>query len=114
MRDSVAGIDYRFKDPRLLEQALTHRSVGAHNYERLEFLGDSVISLVISCRLFERHPEAPEGDLSRMRARLVRGASLGEIASGIGLDWASFSVARIRPSGRKPIGYGASADSVPT
>ena len=85
MKDSVAGIDYRFNDPRLLEQALTHRSLGAHNYERLEFLGDSVISLVISSRLYERYPSALEGDLNRMRARLVRGVSLSEIASGIGL-----------------------------
>jgi ribonuclease-3 len=85
VKDSVTGIDYRFKDPRLLEQALTHRSLGARNYERLEFLGDSVISLVVSSRLFERYPDAVEGDLSRMRARLVRGVSLSEIASGIGL-----------------------------
>jgi len=85
VKDSVAGIAYRFKDPRLLEQALTHRSLGAHNYERLEFLGDSVINLVVSHCLFERYPAALEGDLSRMRSRLVRGVSLGEIAAGLGL-----------------------------
>lgn len=85
MKHSVAGIDYRFKDSLLLEQALTHRSMGAHNYERLEFLGDSVISLVISSRLFELRPDASEGDLSRMRARLVRGGTLSDIAAGIGL-----------------------------
>lgn len=85
MRDSVAGIDYRFKDPQLLREALTHRSVGAGNYERLEFLGDSVLGLVIASRLYERHPDAPEGDLSRMRARLVRGATLSEVAADLGL-----------------------------
>ena len=85
MKDSVAGIDYRFADPLLLEQALTHRSLGAQNNERLEFLGDSVISLVVSERLFELRPESREGDLTRMRARLVRGVSLADIASGIGL-----------------------------
>ena len=85
MKDFVAGIDYRFADPLLLEQALTHRSLGAQNNERLEFLGDSVISLVVSERLFELRPESREGDLTRMRARLVRGVSLADIAAGIGL-----------------------------
>ncbi len=85
MKDSVAGIEYRFDDPHLLEEALTHRSRGRINYERLEFLGDSVLNLVISSRLFELKPDAPEGDLSRMRARLVRGESLTDIASGLGL-----------------------------
>ena len=85
MRNAVTGVDYRFTDQRLLEEALTHRSRGANNYERLEFLGDSVLNLVVSSRLFELKPDADEGDLSRMRARLVRGDSLSDIASGIGL-----------------------------
>jgi ribonuclease-3 len=85
VKNSVAGIDYRFADQQLLEEALTHRSRGAINYERLEFLGDSVLNLVISSRLFELKPDAQEGDLSRMRARLVRGESLTDIASGLGL-----------------------------
>lgn len=81
----MAGIDYRFTDPKLLEAALTHRSMGARNNERLEFLGDSVLSLAVSSRIFELRPDASEGDLSRMRARLVRGSSLADIASGMGL-----------------------------
>ncbi len=85
MKNSVAGIDYRFTDQQLLEEALTHRSLGANNYERLEFLGDSVLNLVVSSRLFELKPGASEGELSRMRARLVRGESLTEIASGLAL-----------------------------
>jgi len=85
VKNSVAGIDYRFADQQLLEEALTHRSRGANNYERLEFLGDSVLNLVVSSRLFELNPGASEGDLSRMRARLVRGESLTEIASGLAL-----------------------------
>lgn len=85
MKNSVAGIDYRFTDPELLQQALTHRSLGARNNERLEFLGDSVLNLVVTSRLFELCPDAQEGDLSRMRARLVRGVSLSDVASGIGL-----------------------------
>jgi ribonuclease-3 len=85
VKNTVTGIDYRFTDPQLLQDALTHRSMGARNNERLEFLGDSVLGLIISARLFELRPDAPEGDLSRMRARLVRGVSLAEIASEIGL-----------------------------
>ncbi len=85
MKNSVAGIEYRFAELQLLEEALTHRSRGLVNYERLEFLGDSVLNLVISSRLFEMKPDAQEGDLSRMRARLVRGESLTDIASGLGL-----------------------------
>jgi len=85
LRDSVAGIDYRFNDPNLLREALTHRSLGAGNNERLEFLGDSVLSQVIAMRLYELRPEAQEGDLSRMRARLVRGSTLAEVAASIKL-----------------------------
>ena len=85
MKNTVAGINYRFTDQHLLEEALTHRSLGSSNYERLEFLGDSALSLVISARLYELHPAADEGDLSRMRARLVRGVSLAELATSIGL-----------------------------
>lgn len=85
MKNSVTGINYRFTDPQLLSEALTHKSAGANNYERLEFLGDSVLSLVVSGRLFELRPDACEGDLSRMRARLVRGTTLTDIALGMGL-----------------------------
>jgi len=85
VKQSVSGIDYRFTNPKLLHDALTHRSKGARNNERLEFLGDSVLNLVVSYRLYELHPDAQEGDLSRMRARLVRGQTLADIASGLGL-----------------------------
>jgi ribonuclease-3 len=85
MNDSIAGIDYRFKDPGLLQEALTHRSAGPKNYERLEFLGDSVLNLVISQRLYEKFPRADEGDLSRMRARVVRGCTLAEVATRLQL-----------------------------
>ena len=80
MKDSVDGIGYRFRDTGLLQEALTHRSVGTANNERLEFLGDSVLNTIISSRLFEQYPGAPEGDLSRMRARLVRGSTIGAMA----------------------------------
>ena len=68
-----------------MQEALTHRSAGRTNYERLEFLGDSVLNLVVSKLLFERYPQANEGDLSRMRARIVRGRTLTEVASKLGL-----------------------------
>lgn len=85
MIDHIPGVEYRFSDPGLLEKALTHRSAGEGNYERLEFLGDSVLDLVIAHRLLELHPHAPEGDLSRMRARLVRADSLRDVAARLEL-----------------------------
>ena len=71
---------YRFDDVRLLRQALTHRSYGQPNNERLEFLGDSVVNHVVAVALFERFPVLREGDLSRLRANLVCQGSLHEIA----------------------------------
>ncbi len=71
-----ARLTYTFKRIELLQQALTHRSVRALNNERLEFLGDSVLSLVITALLIERFPEHAEGQLSRMRAVLVREENL--------------------------------------
>ena len=73
-------IGHRFADPRLLTQALTHRSFGIDHNERLEFLGDAVLSLVISGLLFERFGGSDEGDLTRVRAHLVREESLHRVA----------------------------------
>ena len=69
----------------MLEEALTHRSRGQRNYERLEFLGDSVLNFVVAERLFELRPDDSEGDLSRLRSRVVRGDTLAKLASDIGL-----------------------------
>ena len=85
MINALPGVDYLFNDAELLQQALTHRSAGRSNYERLEFLGDSILNMVVSTRLFELFPRAPEGDLSRMRARIVRGRTLSEMALRLGL-----------------------------
>ncbi|MSQ92606.1 MAG: ribonuclease III [Gammaproteobacteria bacterium] len=74
-----------FADARLLAQALTHRSVGPANNERLEFLGDAVLSFVVAEMLFNAHPKASEGELSRYRASLVSGDALGAIALELGL-----------------------------
>ena len=83
--DRIAGIPYRFEDGRLLEQALTHRSLGPGHYERLEFLGDSLLSMVIAEALFRQRPHAAEGDLSRLRSRLVRDVTLARMARELGL-----------------------------
>ncbi|WOG25562.1 ribonuclease III [Endozoicomonas sp. 8E] len=72
-------LGYTFSDRNRLELALTHRSCGSRNNERLEFLGDSIVNFVIAEALFERFPDAREGQLSRLRARMVRGATLAEI-----------------------------------
>lgn len=75
----------RFADNELLIRALTHRSVGSDNNERLEYLGDAVLSFVVAEMLFEAHPEASEGELSRYRASLVSGDALGAVALELGL-----------------------------
>lgn len=74
------GIGYRFREPALLRQALTHRSHGAAHNERLEFLGDSVLNCVIAALLYERFPRLSEGELSRTRASLVNQESLFNVA----------------------------------
>ena len=78
-------IGYRFERPELLTRALTHRSFGADHNERLEFLGDAVLSLAISSLLFERFGGSDEGDLTRVRAHLVREDSLHRVAIALGL-----------------------------
>lgn len=80
-----ARLGYRFERPELLNEALTHRSFGTPNYERLEFLGDSVLNCVIAHALFDRFPALPEGQLSRLRAALVREASLHRVALSLDL-----------------------------
>ena len=76
---------HTFGKPRLLEQALTHRSFGAEHYERLEFLGDSVLNLAVSGLLYEQLSQQAEGDLSRIRANLVKQDTLHDLAVGLGL-----------------------------
>ncbi|MFD0914326.1 ribonuclease III [Methylophilus luteus] len=78
-------IAYSFTQPELLQQALTHRSFSANNNERLEFLGDSVLNFIIAHQLFNLFPDLPEGDLSRLRAKLVKEASLAELAISLNL-----------------------------
>lgn len=72
----VRALGYRFNDASLLQRALTHRSHGSDNNERLEFLGDALLNFAIGAEIFRVRPAAPEGDLSRLRASLVREETL--------------------------------------
>ncbi len=76
-------LSYQFSNPNLLEQALTHRSYSARNNERLEFLGDGALNFVIATQLYLNFPNLAEGDLSRLRAQLVKEATLSELAQGL-------------------------------
>lgn len=73
-------LGYNFTDPTLLKAALSHRSVRGGNNERLEFLGDSLVNFIIAEELYKRLPLAKEGELSRLRANLVKGETLAELA----------------------------------
>ena len=79
-------LQHRFGNPRLLERAVTHRSFSADHNERLEFLGDSVLNLAIAGLLYERLQSQTEGDLSRVRANLVKQDTLHRLAVGLGLS----------------------------
>lgn len=89
MSDALAALQRRlghvFDDPALLQRALTHRSFGAEHNERLEFLGDAVLSLAVSSLLFRQFGDSAEGDLTRVRAHLVREDSLHKLALALQL-----------------------------
>ncbi len=80
LRQLENRLGYTFSDQALLTAALTHRSAGKSHNERLEFLGDSLVNHVVAVALFRQFPEASEGQLSRLRAKIVRGSHLAEIA----------------------------------
>lgn len=79
-------LGYGFRDPALLDQALTHRSHGFPNNERLEFLGDGVLGCAVAEALYERFPDLPEGRLTPLRAALVREETLAEVAHALGVE----------------------------
>lgn len=98
----IPGIPYSFKDPELLKLALSHRSIGRLNNERLEFLGDSVLNFVVSARLFDLNPSSSEGDLTRLRARVVRGDTLAELAAALKLgDYVKLGEGELKSGGFK-------------
>ena len=81
----AARLDFAFSDRALLEQALTHRSAGAPHNERLEYLGDALLGMVVADELYRLRPHADEGELTRLRASLVRRETLAELARELAL-----------------------------
>jgi ribonuclease-3 len=95
-----ATLGYKFQRPEGLEEALTHRSASAHNNERLEFLGDALLNLIIAEHLFQHYPKASEGELSRLRASLVKGETLADLARGLKLgDWLRMGPGELKSGG---------------
>jgi len=86
LRWAYEQLGYRFKNPELLEQALTHRSASRKNNERLEFLGDALLGFVVAQRLFNSKSSESEGDMSRMRAALVKGETLADLGRELELE----------------------------
>jgi len=98
----IPGIPYRFNDPELLALAMSHRSIGRLNNERLEFLGDSILNFVVSARLYELKTDSNEGDLTRLRARVVRGDTLAKLAAGLKLgDFVKLGEGELKSGGFK-------------
>ncbi|MDX1694831.1 MAG: ribonuclease III [Ketobacteraceae bacterium] len=97
------AIGYRFRDEALVAEALTHRSAsGEHNNERLEFLGDSVLNFIIGEALFRKFPTAREGQLSRLRASLVKGTTLADIGKQFALsDYVRMGPGELKSGGRR-------------
>lgn len=93
-------LKYQFEDETLLRRALTHRSKSADNYERLEFLGDSVLNFTISAELYDRYPGVAEGELTRLRANLVKKGTLALLAREIDLgDFLSLGSGELKSGG---------------
>jgi len=96
------ALDYEFTDVGLLALALTHRSAGKKNNERLEFLGDSIVNHIIAEALYHKFPGADEGNMSRMRAALVKGDTLAEVATELLLgDYLTLGVGERKSGGHR-------------
>ena len=102
----VVSLGYSFDNPELMDLALTHRSCGSPNNERLEFFGDALLGMIISGELFVRFPDAAEGELSCLRADLVSGESLAILAVELGLP----ELIKLGPGERK--GEGSQRKSI--
>lgn len=106
MSDSLqrlqSALGYTFHDPALLGQALTHRSIGSDNNERLEFLGDTLLNTAISVALFTGHTRLDEGTLTRLRARLVNQEALAVVAGGLALgDYLRLGPGELKSGGQQ-------------
>ena len=96
------NLGYSFNNIALLERAMRHRSLGKISNERLEFLGDAALNFTIATELYHRHPHMTEGELSRLRANLVNGEVLAELAIKLGVgDFLQFGVGELRSGGTK-------------
>lgn len=98
------NLGYLFKHPDLLQQALSHRSIQGSNNERMEFLGDAIINFIIAQALFERFPQASEGQLTRLRASLVNQQTLCEVADELAIsEYLHLGVGELKSGGaRRP------------
>lgn len=96
------ALGHVFSDIKLLRAAMTHRSTGVTNNERLEFLGDSVLNFVIAAELYNRFPKAREGDLTRLRALLVRGETVAQVARDLKIgDYLSLGAGELKSGGHQ-------------
>lgn len=96
------NLDYHFNDVSLLERAMRHRSLGKISNERLEFLGDAALNFTIAIELYRRYPSMTEGELSRLRANLVNGEVLAELAIDLGVgDFLKFGAGELNSGGKK-------------
>ena len=96
----IPGIPYQFHNAEFLQLALSHRSLGQQNNERLEFLGDSILNFVVSARLYELRPDIDEGALSRLRSRVVRGDTLAKMAAELKLgDYVKLGEGELKSGG---------------
>jgi len=96
------NLNYHFNNISILERALRHRSLGKISNERLEFLGDSALNFTIAVELYHRYPNMTEGELSRLRANLVNGEVLAELAVALGVgDFLQFGAGELRSGGMK-------------
>ena len=86
LNELMNRLGHRFGNVKVLESALSHRSVGSDNNERLEFLGDAVLGFIIASELYQRHPGAQEGELSQMRASVVNGDVLARLSIDLGIN----------------------------
>ncbi len=95
-------LNYQFSDKNLAQKALTHRSANQQNNERLEFLGDSLLGYIVAEFLYDNYPHASEGDLSRMRASLVKKESLAKIARDLNLgEHISLGTGELKSGGKQ-------------
>jgi ribonuclease III len=99
LEELYQNLGYKFKNAKLLTHAMRHRSMGKESNERLEFLGDSVLNFVIAAELYNKYPDEKEGELSRLRANLVNGEILAELANDLKIgDYMLFGHGELKSS----------------